>query len=64
MTNNLELLAVRKEIDVANSSLDAAIWEVLPRLDLVGSLVSSGIGGDSQNIIFGGDTLRTPQRHR
>ena len=59
LENNLELQAVRKEIDVANSSLDAAIWEVLPRLDLVGSLVSSGIGGDSQNIIFGGDTLRT-----
>ncbi len=59
LANNLELQARRKELDLANSSLDAAAWEVFPQLDLVGSLVSSGIGGDSQNIIFGGDTLRT-----
>jgi outer membrane protein TolC len=57
--NNLELLAVRKEIEIANSLQDAASWEVLPSLNLVGSLVSSGIGGDPQNVIFGSDTLRT-----
>lgn len=59
LDNNLELLAAQKEIDAANSLVNAAAWEALPRLDLVGSLVSTGIGGDSQDVIFGGDTLRS-----
>ena len=59
LSTNLELQAAQKEIDVANSLLDAADWEVFPSLDVVGSLVSSGIGGDTQNVIFGGDTLRS-----
>jgi outer membrane protein TolC len=53
------LQAVKKEIDAANSLVDAAGWEVLPSLDLIGSLSSSGIGGDSQPVIFGSDTLRS-----
>ena len=57
--NNQDLLALKKKIDIANSLVDAASWEYLPRLDLVGSLVSSGIGGNSQDVIFGSDTLRT-----
>lgn len=59
LSNNLELQALKKEIDAANSSLDAAFWDVFPRLDIVGSLSSSGIGGDSKDVIFGGDTLRS-----
>ncbi len=39
--------------------LDAAFWQAFPKVDLVGSLNSSGLGGDSQNVIFGGDTLRS-----
>lgn len=59
LSANLELQAAQKEIDAVNSLLDAAKWEVFPSLDVVGSLVSSGIGGDTQNVIFGGDTLRS-----
>lgn len=59
LNNNLELKAAQKEVDAANSLVEAANWEALPRVDLVGSLVSTGIGGDSQDIIFGGDTLRS-----
>jgi outer membrane protein TolC len=59
MESNLQLKAVEKEIDAANSLVEAAEWEVWPTLDLVGSLSSSGIGGDSQPVIFGSDTLRT-----
>jgi outer membrane protein TolC len=57
--SNLELQAAQKEIDAANTLVDAASWETLPRVDLVGSFVSNGLGGDSQNVIFGGDTLRS-----
>lgn len=59
LSNNLELQAAQKDIDAVNTLADAASWEALPRIDLTGSLVSTGIGGDSQDIIFGGDTLRT-----
>jgi outer membrane protein TolC len=59
LNNNLELQAAQKEFDAANSLVEAASWEALPHVDLVGSLVSTGIGGDSQDIIFGGDTLRS-----
>jgi outer membrane protein TolC len=57
LESNLQLQAVKKEIDVANSLVDAAGWEVLPTLDFIGSISSTGIGGDSQPVIFGSDTL-------
>lgn len=57
--NNLELKAAQKEVEAANSLAQAAGWEALPGVDVVGSLVSKSIGGDSQDIIFGGDTLRS-----
>lgn len=57
--NNLELKAARKDVEAANALVNAANWESLPRVDLVGSLSSTGIGGDSQDVVFGGDTLRS-----
>lgn len=57
--SNLELIAARKEVDAANSLAEAGSWEALPSVDVVGSFVSKSIGGDSQDIIFGGDTLRS-----
>ena len=59
LKNNLDLKAVQKDVDVSNSLVKAAKWAVLPNINLFGSLSSSGIGGDSQNVIFGGDTLRS-----
>jgi len=56
---NLQLKAVQDEINASNTLVDAASWNVLPSLDLLGSISSSGIGGDSQTIIFGSDTLQT-----
>jgi outer membrane protein TolC len=57
--SNLQLKAVMDEIDAANTLVDAAVWQVLPSLDLVGSFSSAGIGGDPQSVIFGSDTLQT-----
>ncbi len=59
LNNNLELLAAKNEVESANSLVNSAGWELLPRVDLVGSLTSSGISGNPQNVIFGSDTLRS-----
>ncbi|QQS37020.1 MAG: TolC family protein [Ignavibacteriales bacterium] len=59
LKNNLELIAAQKQLESANSLVDAGNWEFLPKLDIVGSLVSTGIGGESQDVIFGTDTLRS-----
>ncbi len=59
ISNNLEIKASQKDIDATNSLVDAADWEKLPRVDLVGSLISSSVGGTSQDVIFGTDTLRS-----
>ena len=59
LKNNLDLKAAQKDVDDSNSLVDAAKWASLPSIDLVGSLSSNGIGGNSQNVIFGGDTLRS-----
>jgi outer membrane protein len=59
ITNNLELQAGQKEISAVQSMSEAVKWKVLPQVDLVGSLVSTGLGGNTRNIIFGNDTLRS-----
>jgi outer membrane protein TolC len=59
LKNNLELQASQKDLNAVQSAGDAADWEALPRLDIVGSIDSPGLGGDPRNVIFGTDTLRT-----
>lgn len=57
--NNLSLKAAQKETDAAEAMVSAASWEALPKLDLVGSLSSTGLGGEAQDVIFNSDTLVT-----
>lgn len=59
LKNNLDLQAAQKDVEAELALADAAKWEALPRLDLVGSLGGSGLAGSSKDVIFGGDTLRT-----
>ncbi len=59
LNNNLELKAAQNNIEIANTLVDAAGWKALPQVDLIGSLISNSLGGTSQEVIFGGDTLRT-----
>ncbi len=58
LQNNLDLLAAQKDVDAASALSDAARWEALPSVDLVGSLGGSGLGGHTQDVVFGADTLR------
>lgn len=57
--SNLELQAARSDVEAAHASASAAGWGVLPKLDIVGSIGGSGLGGTPQDVIFGSDTLRT-----
>ncbi len=55
---NLDLLAAQRDVDAASSLSDAARWEALPSVDLVGSIGGNGLGGHTQDVVFGTDTLR------
>lgn len=57
--NNLELHASQADVEAAKAESRAAGWEILPSIDVVGSLGGIGLAGDAQDVIFGGDTLRT-----
>jgi outer membrane protein len=59
LNTNLEIQAAQKNVEIADALTNAAAWKALPQVDLVGSLTSNGLGGNSQNVIFGGDTLRS-----
>lgn len=56
--NNLDLRAAGFGIEAAQTLADAAGWEALPRLNLVGSLGGTGRGGVGHPVVFGTDTLR------
>jgi outer membrane protein TolC len=57
--SNLTLKAAKAEIEARRALADAAGWEWLPTLYVVGSLGGSGLTGTPQDVIFNLDTLRT-----
>lgn len=59
-TYNADLKARQAEVESARALAKAAGWEMLPQLDLVGSLGGNGLAGDPRDVIFSGDTLRSP----
>lgn len=60
LQNNLDLQAAEKDIQAVRALANAAKWEALPSVDLVGSLGGSGLSGTAQDVIFDTDTLRLP----
>ncbi len=59
LETNLALKALQKDVDASRTLVDAAKWEALPSVDLVGSISGNGLGGNPNAVVFGGDTLRT-----
>jgi outer membrane protein TolC len=59
LETNLDLKAAWQDVEAVRALADAAGWEALPQVDLVGSLGGSGLSGTPRDVIFGGDTLRT-----
>jgi outer membrane protein TolC len=63
LSNNLDLQAAERDVNAARTLADAAAWEALPSVDLVGSYGGSGLAGTSQVINFPGlATLPAPGR--
>jgi outer membrane protein TolC len=56
---NYDLMVLEKRIEALRALERGAGWDALPELDLVGSLGGNGLSGTGQDVIFGGDTLRT-----
>jgi outer membrane protein len=57
LKNNLDLQAAHQDIEGARALADAAGWEALPNVNLVGSIGGSGLGGTNQPVVFNNDTL-------
>ncbi len=60
INNNLELAAAKKDVDALQLLVDAAEWESLPRVAIKGSLISTGLGGNPQQVSFPGVDPITP----
>ncbi len=57
LKKNLDLQASKKDVEASRSLSNAAGWEALPSVNLVGSIGGVGLSGVSQQInIFGTDT--------
>jgi outer membrane protein len=56
---NQGLRAVALSVESVREREHGARWDALPRLDVFGSLGGNGLTGAGQDILFGGDTLRT-----
>ena len=59
MESSYSLRAMEADLEAQRAHLNAARWEVLPSLDVVGTLGGTGLTGSPQDIIFGSDTFRT-----
>ncbi|MCB0281769.1 MAG: TolC family protein [Calditrichae bacterium] len=56
---NRQLQAIQNEKESLNLLANAADWEALPSIDLLGSLGSSGLSGSAQDVLFGGQVFRS-----
>lgn len=56
---NRSLAAHEREVEAARAHAREAKWNAYPQLDLFGSIGGVGLAGQSRDIVFGGDTLRT-----
>lgn len=59
LDDNLDLQAAKKQVEIFDALVNAAAWQSLPQVDLIGSISSNSLGGTSQDVIFGGETLRS-----
>jgi outer membrane protein len=59
LKENLTIQAAKEDVEARRALSQAASWEALPKVDLVGSLGGNGLSGTAYDVYFGGDTLRT-----
>ncbi|MEW6511190.1 MAG: TolC family protein [Bacteroidota bacterium] len=56
---NLQLQAAQADVEGKRALSEAAFWEALPSVNLVGAIGGNGLAGTPHDVIFGTDTLRT-----
>ena len=63
LSSNLDLRAFQSNLEVSKTLLDAAVWEALPSVDLIGSLSGSGLSGTPKDILnpITGEIIRSTQ---
>lgn len=54
---NLSLKAAERDVAAARARARGAKWDMLPTLDLFGSIGGNGLAGQGRTVIFAGDTL-------
>jgi outer membrane protein TolC len=59
IARNRSLAASERDVAAARAHAREARWNAYPQLDLFGSIGGVGLAGQSRDIVFGGDTLRT-----
>lgn len=64
LQNNLEIVAAKKEIESAQTLANAAGWEALPRIDLVGSIGGNGLAGTGREVMILNDTFPVPSTRK
>lgn len=57
LRGNQSLRALERQVAAARARTRGASWDMLPALDLFGSLGGRGLAGTPRGIVFGGDTL-------
>lgn len=57
---SLSLRAARADVEASRALSDAASWEALPSVNLVGSLGGNGLGGDGQVVSLGSIVIPAP----
>ncbi len=62
--HNLDIIAARKDLESVSTLANAAGWEALPRVDLVGSIGGNGLAGTGKEVIILNDTLPVPATKR
>lgn len=54
---NLGIQAVKAEVEGRRALSNAAFWQALPQVDLIGSFGGNGLTGTPQDVVFNGTTL-------
>jgi len=59
MRQSLEVKSAERDLAAARAREQSAKWNMLPSLDVVGSVGGLGLSGTGRDVVFGSDTLHT-----
>ena len=59
LATNYAVKAAELELEASKALTRGAAWDILPQLDLIGSIGGNGLAGTARDVVFGNDTLST-----